>query len=298
MNIKFENYPLFVGFGSAFSEVRDFLFALNEDSMSTPNFPWGRWEWMFSLPYLETNKVDQIGLWRDGEKLVALATYESGFGDTYFCVHPQYAFLKKDLLEYAIQKLSGPNGPHVLIADADSEFQELAKAQGLVRTEWSEPVSIIDLSQDLSYTLPEGFSTVNLRDRFDLCQYNRVLHRGFNHPGDEINDHNTILSRLHSLSGPDVRLEQNIAVVAPNANFVSYCGMWYKPGSKYALVEPVATDPAYRKMGLGKAAVLEALQQCRKRGAIQAFVGSRQDFYYRIGFRPYSSESFWEFPKK
>jgi predicted N-acetyltransferase YhbS len=82
--------------------------------------------------------------------------------------------------------------------------------------------------------------------------------------------------------------------VAPDGEFVSYCGMWYEPGTGYALVEPVATDPRYRRMGLGRAAVLEAVRRCGVLGARQAFVGSSQQFYYSIGFYPCCNETFWE----
>jgi len=69
--------------------------------------------------------------------------------------------------------------------------------------------------------------------------------------------------------------------------------MWYDSDTNYALVEPVATDPQYRMMGLGKAAVLEAVLRCGKLGAKKAYVGSLQQFYYNIGFYPVSTETFW-----
>jgi predicted N-acetyltransferase YhbS len=47
-------------------------------------------------------------------------------------------------------------------------------------------------------------------------------------------------------------------------------------------------------MGLGRAAVLEGLRRCAKLGAKRAFVGSSQQFYYNIGFRPYTSNTWWE----
>lgn len=58
-------------------------------------------------------------------------------------------------------------------------------------------------------------------------------------------------------------------------------------------MEPVATDPDYRKLGLGKAAALEGVKRCRDLGAKVAFVGSSQQFYYNIGFRPYSTKTWW-----
>ena len=92
-----------------------------------------------------------------------------------------------------------------------------------------------------------------------------------------------------------MELNLKIAVKSPNGVFVSYCGMWHLPGSDYALVEPVATDPDYRKMGLGKAAVLEGVKRCAERGAKVAYVGSSQQFYYNIGFRPCSTYNWWEY---
>ncbi|MHB9032370.1 MAG: GNAT family N-acetyltransferase [Anaerolineae bacterium] len=118
--------------------------------------------------------------------------------------------------------------------------------------------------------------------------------RGFNHPGEASESEETLRERRQQLSGPHVNLNLNIAVRAPNGDFTAYCGMWYLPGSTYALVEPVATDPDYRLRGLGKAAVLEAVTRCGRLGARIAFVGSSQQFYYNIGFRPYSTETFWE----
>jgi predicted N-acetyltransferase YhbS len=86
--------------------------------------------------------------------------------------------------------------------------------------------------------------------------------------------------------------------MAPNGDYVSHCGMWYDKKSKSALVEPVATEPAYQRMGLGKAAVLEGIKHCGKLGVIRAFVGSSQQFYYNIGFRPYATSTWWKEKKK
>jgi len=55
-----------------------------------------------------------------------------------------------------------------------------------------------------------------------------------------------MLDMKNNFSGPHVNLKHKIAVVAPNGEFVSYCGMWYENNTDYALVEPVATDPQYR----------------------------------------------------
>ena len=93
---------------------------------------------------------------------------------------------------------------------------------------------------------------------------------------------------------PNVDLDLKIAIVNPEGNFVSYCGMWFDSDAGFAVVEPVATDPEYRKLRLGKAAVLEGIRRCKELGAKVAFVGSSQQFYYNIGFRPYLTSTQWK----
>ncbi|MNC56245.1 Acetyltransferase (GNAT) family protein [compost metagenome] len=82
-------------------------------------------------------------------------------------------------------------------------------------------------------------------------------------------------------------------MVAPDGNFVSYCGIWHDPEAGFAIIEPVATDPDYRRMRLGKAAVLEGIRRAGVLGAKKAFVGSSQQFYYSIGLRPYATATIW-----
>lgn len=62
---------------------------------------------------------------------------------------------------------------------------------------------------------------------------------------------------------------------------------------EYAYSEPVATDPDYRRMGLGQAAVLEGLRRCGEQGAIVAYVESTQAFYQSMGFQKIYSQSKW-----
>jgi len=137
-----------------------------------------------------------------------------------------------------------------------------------------------------------------MADTYDLYKYGEVLWKGFDHEANGEGPFNFKPEDLPKwkigFERPNCNLDLKIAVVAPNGDFVSYCGMWYDNASQSALVEPVATDPAYRKMGLGKAAVLEGVRRCGELGAKRAFVGSSQQFYYSIGFRPCATSSMWE----
>jgi len=120
-----------------------------------------------------------------------------------------------------------------------------------------------------------------LADENDLNKINRVLWRDFNHEGEPDEDFS---GRKLMQSAPNFRKDLNVVVVDPDGNYVSYCGMWYDGVNKIAYVEPVVTDPDYRKLGLGKAVVLEGIRRCKDLGATKAYVSSKNQFYFRIGF--------------
>lgn len=286
-----------VGFSSDYLKVHDFLVRLNREKMNAPNFPWGRWAWMFCLErYLDTRNLNRIGIWEAAGDVVGLVTYESAIGDARFCVDPDFSHLKEEMLDYAMANMKKEDGSlRILIPDSDTELQALAARKSFSVTGDGEPVSVLALDEPLQEALlPEGYATVSLDDEYDLKKYNRVLHRGFNHEEPVPETKEVLSERAQELSGPYTDLTLKIAVKAANGEFVSYCGMWYLEGLSDALVEPVATDPSYRRKGLGKAAVLEACRRCRDRGAKVAYVGSSQQFYYSIGFKPYSHESWWK----
>jgi ribosomal protein S18 acetylase RimI-like enzyme len=62
-------------------------------------------------------------------------------------------------------------------------------------------------------------------------------------------------------------LDLKVVVAAPDGCFAAICGMFYDASSRFCYVEPVATDPDYRRLGLGKAAVLEGIRRCAEQGA-------------------------------
>lgn len=295
--VKRRSFTDLPGFSSDFYAVHDFLVRLNQQRPHCEGFLWGRWEWMFCRHSYDAHKQPLIGIWEHDGAVVALATFEDQPGDAFLVCNPEYSFLRNEMLDYAREHLGRDGALRVLIRDGDLPFQELAAARGFLPTQEREHNAVLMLrSTPTRYTLPAGFRVVSLAEEYNLYKYHRVLWRGFDHPGDAPDTPDMLNGRREQLSGPHVDLSLNIAIVAPHGEFVSYCGMWHLPGSAYALVEPVATDPDYRRLGLGRAAVLEAVRRCGTRGAQMAFVGSAQQFYYAIGFRPYSTETWWRGP--
>ena len=135
--------------------------------------------------------------------------------------------------------------------------------------------------------LPEN----DLQDDNNVLKIDRVLWRGFDHEGEPPQD--SPEDRKKVQSAPNFRKDLNIVVEAPDGHFVSYSGTWFEGTNRIAYVEPVATDPDYRRRGLGRAAVLEGIRRCGELGATVAYVGSDLAFYMAIGFTKIHASQCW-----
>ena len=209
MSILLRHFTSEPGFSEDFIKVRDFFKRIHEPTYKFGNWDWVRWEWGFSLPYLDETELSKIGVWEKDGRIVALATYETTLGEAYFAYDPAYSSLKKDMVEYAIQYLAkvDENGNYVLgmdINESDIEFREIARTLGFTMGEKPERMSMMKRPDVLpEITLPAGYSIVTMAEENDLHKINRVLWRGFNHPGEPLESN--IPGRVKSQSGPDFR---------------------------------------------------------------------------------------------
>jgi predicted N-acetyltransferase YhbS len=272
--------------------VGNFLIETYQPGKEIINWMQTRWEYMFHHPYLfekGLNKyLDKIGIWEDEGKIVGVANFEHHLGTVYVHINPEYHKLKAEILEYAQKNLTGISDkgkPYisVYIKDNDTEFEAIAESMGFEKgDQYLEAMSQYQIPEIFpEISLPEGFKLKSLANDNDLNKVNRVLWRGFDHQGKPNPD---LTGRKLMQSAPNYRKDLNIIVEAPTGEFVSYCGMWYDPVNQVGYVEPVATDPDYRMMGLGKAAVLEGIRRCGKLGATVAYVATDKKFYLAIGF--------------
>ena len=126
MPVNFKPFTSQSGFSKDYLRVHDFLVRINQPRVLTEGFLWGRWEWMFSLIYLDTSSLNKIGIWEADDEIVGLATYEQTIGNVWFCVDPKYACLKEEMLVYAKKNLSKDGKLSILIKETDIEFQNLA----------------------------------------------------------------------------------------------------------------------------------------------------------------------------
>ena len=263
------------------------------DTYTVPQGNWlgPRWEYMHFHPILDTSSMHKIGVWEENVQIVGVVNYEGDIGHAFFQLHPEHPELKGEMLDYALKNLTRRVGDRrrlvAWINDFDAEMAALAEARGFRRdAQNSDAQSTMPIPKPFpKVALPDGFHLQSLADENDILKVHRVLHRGFSNSGEPpLEGSGGPDCRRLMQSAPNFRKDLNIVVVAKDGNYVSYGGIWYEPLNKVAYVEPVATDPEYRMMGLGKAVVMEGVRRCGELGATLAYVGSGQTFYKTLGF--------------
>ncbi len=257
--------------------------------MRTGNWLEPRWEYMHYHPNLDEASLDRIGVWEHDGMLVAVAHYEHALGEAFFQVRPGYESLKETLVDYAESSLyevpdKGLKRLNLIINDFDHRMAQTAERKGYVKTESPLWESCYWIRHPLpEIRLPAGFALMSLEQQCDVQKVHRVMWRGFGHSGEPPAE--GIAWRERKMSAPNFRHHLTMVTLAPNGDYASFCGMWYDTTNKFCYVEPVATDPDYRRMGLGAAVVLSSIGRASELGAEVAYVGSGQPFYEALGFK-------------
>jgi len=281
-----------------FERVSDFLIQHYQPGHRDGNWLQPAWEYMHNHPALDESALDRIGIWEDGGEIVAVVHYESALGEAFFQLKPDYAQLKPEMLDYAEGQLyglsrTGRRYVHAYIHGPDLGFAALARSRGYQRApQHDRPLSRFIIPDPFpEIVLPDGYRLKSLQQDNDMVEIDRVLWRGFDHAGESPPEN--IEERRKVQSAPNFRKDLNIVVEAPGGYFVSYSGTWFESTNRYAYVEPVATDPDYRRRGFARAAVLEGIRRCAELGATVAYVGSDLAFYIAIGFEKIHTSQCW-----
>ncbi|HLN60304.1 MAG TPA: GNAT family N-acetyltransferase [Symbiobacteriaceae bacterium] len=274
-----------------FQRISDFLMATHPSGHRFTNWPQPRWEYALTHGIFDDSAAGRIGIWEDDGQIVGVVNYELRPSSANFQIHPAYKHLYPEMLAHAEAHLcsTSPEGVRRVVAwipEFETELEAAARDHGFAKDPSTfDPMSAFIVPERFpAISVPEGYRVKSLADENDLYKVNRVMWRGFDHDGEPPTDDDMMDGRRRMQSGPNFRKDLTIVVEAPDGNYAAFAGLWYEPVNRIAYVEPVATDPDYRRMGLGKAAVLEGIRRCAAEGATVAYVGSDQPFYLKIGF--------------
>ena len=228
--------------------ISDFLYELYQPGNRDGNWLQPIWEYAYTHPWFDEESVSRIGIWEDDGTMVAVALYELRLGEAFFQIHPDYVHLKPEMLTYAEQHLTalteeGKRYLKAYVNDFDRPFEDVVRSRGYERQPRSDrPMAQFVIPEPFPpIHLPGGFRLKSVAEENDLAKIDRVLWRGFNHPGEPPAD--SIEGRKKMQSGPHFRQDLTMVVEAPNGAFVAFAGLWF---------DPVADLPAGRQRWCGK----------------------------------------------
>ncbi|MBA3944106.1 MAG: GNAT family N-acetyltransferase [Herpetosiphonaceae bacterium] len=136
-----------------------------------------------------------------------------------------------------------------------------------------------------SAQLPPGFTVRHVTDEREAEARAAVLAAAFEAPVQT--------ERYRQfMRAPGYRFELDLVAVAPDGRFGAFATCWIDPVNKVGQFEPVGTAPAFRRMGLGRAVLLEGMQQMKLQGAESVIVvveeaeDAAHALYESVGLRP------------
>jgi len=284
--IRFTNYK-----DENYKDVCNFLIELNKKNKEHINWNWARWEWMYYHTDFDKTLMHHIGLWWHEQTIVGAAIYDQYFGEAFCGCLSEWQEILSEIIDYACENLKDDSGLGIAVNDSNKELQKVLLEKGFHKAKQDETILKIRLEEILQYSIPKEHTIkeINLKD--DVYQYQWVLWQGFDHGNDKKEFEDQLI--YEEVKRPHFRSDLCLVVADKNGNFIAHCNCWIAEETDYAYIEPVCTIPEYRKEGLGKAIVYEALNRCRLLGAKEAYVISDQPFYYNLGFEKQDHYSFW-----
>ncbi|MEK5451087.1 GNAT family N-acetyltransferase [Paenibacillus sp. FSL R7-0331] len=258
--------------------------------MKRPN-SWliARWEFEVFFFQLRAGTLQDwernIGLWED--ETGRLAAVASKDGDFYFQLDSNDPpdSLTGEMFDFIEGRTGREPAEYCKLAIPTfmSSLERLALSRGyeLLPDESDSTVSIL-LDKEFPVVLPEGFR---------LCSGEEVSNSAkalghimaFHYPGTK--DAERMLQFYGGIrEAPGYCPELDLAVLNGQGEVVSFCNVFVDEANRIGMLEPVGTHPDYRRCGLGKAVIYEALNRLRSKGMVKAYTGPSQPFYERIGF--------------
>lgn len=301
MKLRFRKYNHNVDF----VRIRDFLVSNYENAYP---YIWTFERWNYSFYFIKeifkftlAQWEKSIGIWENNQdEIVGFVCNEAiGRGEAFI------QYLPGKLSTSAIEEMfdfietnlyfdeDNTRIINLRILEGDSLIESIASRKGYVKNEKAtETTSFIELSQELNIPdLPEDFFIRSMMDDNNITQRTLTFAKAFGNYGtvDEVLPHCYV--ELQKCS--DYRKDLDVYIVNPDGEYISFCLIWYDSKNRIGILEPVGTNPDFRKKGLAKIAVYEAINRVKREGATHVYVGDGQQFYLSIGFKHLYRNVIW-----
>jgi GNAT superfamily N-acetyltransferase len=221
------------------------------------------------------NREDGIRVWEEHSgqsspiqrKIVALATRDSP-RDFFLSVDPDYRYLEREMIEWIEQHFrKGKRDEQtkkklrINILEGNPKREALLTDLGFRNDQVYGYYRIRNAALPLpDHECPEGFEIRSIK-RTEFDQQASLIRRVFGH-GEWFTAE--VLEWLANCSF--YREELDLVAVTPEGTIASFCTFRLDPTSKIISLEPMGTNPDYRRLGLGKAIMTEGIKRSMKYG--------------------------------
>jgi len=233
--------------------------------------------WHVALNVAEVRLEDVAFVWEADGEIVALLLPDGGPREAHLSVHPRWRSpaLEAEMLDVAEDRLhavrdDGTRRLLVWAAADDLDRQALLAGRGYARTDVAERVWRRRLAAPVEVVPPAaGYTVRSLGDGLELLERCYASGLGF-HDGDvrqaaENRDDPTWYRNIQT--APLYRRDLDLVAVSPDGAIGAFATFWFDDVTRSALVEPVATVPAHRRLGLARAVLTEGLRRVQRMGA-------------------------------
>ncbi|MFX1285343.1 MAG: GNAT family N-acetyltransferase [Promethearchaeota archaeon] len=254
--------------------------------------------------------IEDIRIWEEiidsisplHRKIVAVANPETN-NVYYIQIDPSYSFIEREIVKWiekhSVEKKKDPSKKEKLriktiegnstreILLYELGYQKVGEIDSYVRIRPSN-LPIPD------FKCPEGFEIRNVKGKSDYQQLARLIRLIFGH-GDWFTA--DILEQISHRSFYKQNLD--LVAVTPDGTFASFCTFRMDPMSKITQLEPMATHPNFRKLGLAKLLIFEGLKRAMKYDPAFFYIGGAANtlaankLYDSVGFTKKLAEETW-----
>lgn len=252
--------------------------------------------WRMTSP--SAHVPDRTHLWEDvnGDVIAWAILQLPAWHCVDYVVRPdaRTAGLESAVLDWACARLeieATGSLPFLVSARADDHARIAAiERAGFVRETWGYVHLVRDLGQPIPKpTLPQGFEIRPLAGTGEVDAYVAAHRAAFGSTNMDAE------WRLRTLHDPRYEPDLDLVAVTPDGTLAGFCVCWITPSSgrrREAQVEPLGVLPAFQRIGLGRALLLEGLRRVRALGAVRMRVNAErsnaasQAVYRAVAFRP------------
>ena len=217
-------------------------------------------------------REDAIRIWEEIDlnknpnvsKIVGLTTRDSP-SDFFIHIDPSYHYLEKEMIEWleefhAKKKNNEKrNEQKINILEGNTSRESLLTELGYINKGIYGYYRIRDGNLPVpDYTCPEGYEIRPIsKDEFE--QQALLIRRVFGHGEWFTADVLVWLSKCSFY-----KEELDLVAVTPEGIIASFCTFRLDPNSRIISLEPMGTNPDFRKLGLGKALLAEGIKRSMK----------------------------------